>query len=62
MPGFETKIRPLKKLILAAKKLGFSDQAIDEMSEDNIMGWIEAYNEVLKPDKGNRTYKIKRKK
>lgn len=47
--------------MLAARKLGFQGYEIEEMTEDQIWGWIEAYYEILNPDKG-KTHKIRRKK
>src|SRR5208337_982087 len=50
-PDFEAKVRPLRKVMLALRKLGFSGPEISAMSES------QAYSEVISPQEGRqKTY------
>ena len=56
------KIRPLKKIVLALLKLGFKHAEIMAMSETEVEGYLDAYEELVTPKSKNKKYIVKRKK
>ena len=52
-------MKHLRKLHLALRKLGFSGAEINAMSHVEADGYLEAYSEVINPEK-KTTYVVKR--
>jgi lipopolysaccharide export LptBFGC system permease protein LptF len=54
------KGKELKKLIITLLKMGFSYQEAMNMPENDAVGYLEAYSEVINPEKKRaKTYKVK---
>jgi len=53
--------KDIRKPILALLKLGLRLNEILAMPEEEMAGWLEAYGELINPEKG-RTYKVRKKK
>ena len=56
------KIRPMRKIVLALLKLGFKHAEIMAMSEIEMEGHLDAYEELVTPKSKNKKYMVKRKK
>lgn len=49
------------KPILALLKLGHRLDQILAMPEEEMLGWIESYNELIQPPGKTKTYKVCKK-